>query len=45
MEATIELEVEYADNIATGTRNYSEIRDDDVCTRSGDRNVDILRIF
>ena len=30
MEATTELEVEYADNIATGTRNYSEIGDDDV---------------
>ena len=30
MEATTELEVEYADNITTGTRNYSEIEDDDV---------------
>ena len=30
MEATTELEVEYTDNIATNTRNYSEIGDNDV---------------
>ena len=30
IEATIELEVEYADNIATGTRNYFKIEDDNV---------------
>ena len=30
IEATTKLEVEYVDNIATGTRNYSEIEDDDV---------------
>ena len=30
MEATTELEVEYADNVTMGTGNYSEIGDDDV---------------
>lgn len=30
IKAIIELEVKYTDNITTSTRNYSEIRDDNV---------------